>query len=228
VTIRAVLVDVGGVLVVPHHEPVVAALATARVRLHGPDFERAHFFATASVDRGVQASGSEPPYIQAYAAALGIRPMERERAVAAISELFAGPACTVWRRPLRESVEGLRRLAERPLPVGIVSNADGTVEELLLRTGICQLGSGVGTEVAVIVDSALVGFSKPDPRIFTPAIQALELFADEIIFVGDSYRSDVLGAVAAGLVPIHFDPYHLCPEPDGHCHITALDELQLA
>ncbi len=166
-TIRAVLVDGGGVLVVPHDEPVVAALDTARVRLQGPDFERAHFLAMASVDRGVPASGPEPPYIQAYAAALGIWPVEQERAVAARSELFAAPACTVWRRTLRESVEGFRRLAERPLPVGIVSNADGTVEELLLRTGICQLGTGARTD-------------------------------------------------------------HLCPEPDGHCHITALDELQLA
>ena len=143
-TIRAVLVDVGGVLVVPHHEPVVAALDTARVRLQGPDFERAHFLAMASVDRGVP-SGPEPPYIQAYAAALGIRPVEQTAPwLPGVSCL--APACTVWRRTLRESVEGFRRLAERPLPVGIVSNADGTVEELLLRTGICQLGTGARTE----------------------------------------------------------------------------------
>jgi putative hydrolase of the HAD superfamily len=32
----------------------------------------------------------------------------------------------------------------------------------------------------------------------------------------------VAGAVAAGLQPVHMDPYGFCPAPDGHPHVSSL------
>jgi FMN phosphatase YigB (HAD superfamily) len=46
--------------------------------------------------------------------------------------------------------------------------------------------------------------------------------------VGDSLRYDVAGALAAGLQPVHMDPYGLCSAPDGHRHIGSLAELAQA
>jgi putative hydrolase of the HAD superfamily len=46
--------------------------------------------------------------------------------------------------------------------------------------------------------------------------------------VGDSLRYDVAGALAAGLQPVHMDPYGLCPAPGGHRHIGSLTELAQA
>jgi putative hydrolase of the HAD superfamily len=43
--------------------------------------------------------------------------------------------------------------------------------------------------------------------------------------VGDSLRYDVAGALAAGLRPVHMDPYGFCPGPDGHRHVRSLAEL---
>ena len=71
--------------------------------------------------------------------------------------------------------------------------------------------------MGVILDSAVVGVAKPDPGIFRIALDALNVPADgSVLHVGDSLRYDVAGALAAGLQPVHMDPYGLCPAPDGH------------
>ena len=80
--------------------------------------------------------------------------------------------------------------------------------------------------MGVIVDSAVVGVAKPDPRIFGFALDALGVPADgTVLHVGDSLRYDVAGALAAGLQPVHMDPHGLCPQPDGHPHVRSLAAL---
>ena len=46
-----------------------------------------------------------------------------------------------------------------------------------------------------------------------------------VLHVGDSLRYDVAGALAAGLQPVHMDPYAFCPAPDGHPHVRSLAGL---
>ena len=58
----------------------------------------------------------------------------------------------------------------------------------------------------VVVDSALVGVEKPDPAIFRPALEALDVTAAEAVYVGDLYEVDVVGAQAAGLEAVLLDP----------------------
>ena len=53
-----------------------------------------------------------------------------------------------------------------------------------------------------VVVSGDVGVKKPDPAIFTPALEQTGLVADEALFVGDSPEDDVAGARAAGLRPV--------------------------
>jgi putative hydrolase of the HAD superfamily len=76
----------------------------------------------------------------------------------------------------------------------------------------------------------VVGVSKPDPAIFALALDALGMpTADRstVVHVGDSLRYDVVGALAAGVRPVHLDPHGYCPAPDGHEHIRRLDEIVL-
>ena len=47
-----------------------------------------------------------------------------------------------------------------------------------------------------------LGAAKPDPRCFTRLLEALQLRADEVMYVGDEPQHDVEGARAAGLVPV--------------------------
>jgi putative hydrolase of the HAD superfamily len=80
--------------------------------------------------------------------------------------------------------------------------------------------------MGVILDSAVVGVAKPDPAIFRIALDALGVPAGQtVLHVGDSLRYDVAGAHAAGLQPVHMDPYGFCPVPGGHPHVRSLAEL---
>lgn len=93
----------------------------------------------------------------------------------------------------------LDRLAAAGYRLGVVSNSDGRVEEALVAVGLRR-------HFDVVVDSQLVGVEKPDPAIFTPALDALGLPAAEALYVGDLYEIDVVGARRAGLDAVLLDP----------------------
>ena len=136
----------------------------------------------------------------------------------------------------------LREIAALGLPVGIVSNSTGQVEQALRpprrllrpQRGRARqrrrrrAGGAQGINVGVVIDSAVVGVSKPDPQIFALALAALGLSdvdRSTVVHVGDSLRYDVAGALAAGVRPLHLDPHGFCPAPDGHEHIRRLSDV---
>jgi putative hydrolase of the HAD superfamily len=225
VTFRAVLLDVGGVFLIPRGSLVTEALADVGVEIEKPDFERAHFRGIGTVDLGSGRGDDTLRYLRGYVAALGVLATDQRRSLDALRSLWVAPSVDLWSQPIPESMHGLRTLAEQDLPLGIVSNSDGTVEENLRRQGICQVGTGDGVQVIVIIDSSVVGVAKPDPRTFAPAIAALGLPAGDVAFVGDSVRYDMVGSESAGLRPIHFDPYQECQRRHAHVDIRTLDEL---
>jgi phosphoglycolate phosphatase-like HAD superfamily hydrolase len=76
-------------------------------------------------------------------------------------------------------------------------------------TRSAKLGPGQGVPVLAIVDSGVVGVAKPDPTIFDFALPALGKDPSEVIYVGDSVKYDVRSAEAAGVTPLHLDPFGL-------------------
>ena len=162
-------------------------------------------------------------YAKAYARAVGVTAEGDLHDVAPHVRGIAGNHY-VWCRPLQHNVDALESLAAH-VPIGIVSNAGGQVENMLRYTGICQVGPGRGTDVVCVIDSHVVGVAKPNPAIFTPALAALGMAAStDIIYVGDTVFNDINGARSAGLRPMHLDPYHDCTDKS-HEHIAALGEL---
>ena len=129
-----------------------------------------------------------------------------------------------WRWVIPESRNALDDLAEAGVPMGVVSNASGQIEAMLARS-ICQVGPGEHVEMRVIIDSAVVGVAKPDPRIFEYALPYFAEFErSRIAYVGDSVTMDVECSAAAGLYPVLLDPF------DDHAgasfeRIASLDEL---
>jgi putative hydrolase of the HAD superfamily len=113
------------------------------------------------------------------------------------------------------------------LALAIVSNATGRMEQMLLEHRICGLDGGAMARVAVVVDSHVVGVEKPDRRIFSFALTALDVPPERCVFVGDSVHFDVEGARNAGIRPIHLDPFDLCPDTD-HAHFVSLGEVAIA
>lgn len=76
--------------------------------------------------------------------------------------------------------------------LGIVSNFYGNLAAVCADAALADLFD-------VVVDSARVGYAKPDPRIFAEAVAALGVPAGRTTFVGDSLPRDMVGARDAGL-----------------------------
>ena len=66
---------------------------------------------------------------------------------------------------------------------------------------------GSGSTFTAVIDSALVGHEKPDPRIFTCALERSGASPERTLHVGDLYHADVLGARAAGIHALLLDPF---------------------
>jgi HAD superfamily hydrolase (TIGR01509 family) len=106
---------------------------------------------------------------------------------AAVARRLHGDALAVVRR--NEPV--LERLARR-YRLGIVSNFTGNLEPCLDELGLAKL-------FAVISDSTVVGWSKPDPRIFRHTLAALRAPAERAWMVGDNFEADIRAAAALGM-----------------------------
>ena len=101
----------------------------------------------------------------------------------------------------------LRALKGAGLRLAVVSNANGTVRQLLDRLGFLDF-------FVAVVDSGEEGVEKPDPRIFQIALERTGGDPGEVLHVGDIYHVDVVGARAAGLRVVLVDEAGLYPEAD--------------
>lgn len=112
------------------------------------------------------------------------------------------------RAAMLESRRVLERLHAR-FRLGVVSNFYGNVDRLLDEAGI-------GPLLRVVVDSNRVGVSKPDPEIFALAVRQLDCEPGEVLYVGDSFDKDVVGARRAGLRSAWLvgTNERVCPQPD--------------
>jgi putative hydrolase of the HAD superfamily len=221
--IEAVLFDVGGVFFIPSH--VVLRPLLADLEVTAPDdssFRRAHYAGIRHCEDELGDDAFWTGYNSRYVESLGIEDSDRTRVGEAIHGVWLS-GMRLWTWVQDDAVAALARIATFTR-VGIVSNADGTVERDLARFGVCQVGEGAGTNVEVIVDSTVVGVAKPNPEIFRFALEAMDLQAEQCLYVGDAYRYDVVGALRAGLQVVHFDPYELHSDAT-HARTRSLDEL---
>jgi putative hydrolase of the HAD superfamily len=224
--LEAVIFDVGGVLLVPHYAQVNAALDDFGVALDAAGAERAHYEGVHALDAAAENMHAErQAYVVGYARSLGVAPGRFDEVLSAMRTLWSGPTLELWAQPVSGSVDGLRRVAASGLKLGIVSNADGSIEEQLRRSEICQVGEGLGVPVLAIVDSHVVGVEKPAAAIFSHALDPIGVVPERALYVGDTVRYDVRGARAAGLHPLHYDPFGLCSQRSDHPHAASFDDI---
>jgi FMN phosphatase YigB (HAD superfamily) len=208
----AILFDAGGVLLLPSPDQTGAVLAPFGGSQDDATLRRAHFVAIRALDRAWAEGGDGrdhglgwAPYHRAYARAAGVPAEQEDAAVEAMVGEFGHH---FWRTEVEGAGEVLTALAEKGVPIGIVSNAGGQVEGDLARLGICGVDTPGAARVVCVVDSFMVGVRKPDPGIFAPALAALGRPASpRIAYVGDTVFFDVRAAAAAGLTPLLHDPY---------------------
>src|SRR5919205_3755322 len=103
-----------------------------------------------------------------------------------------------------DSLPALEALRDRGLLLGVISNWEEWLEQLLLHLEI-------HTYFSSRTISGTTGIEKPDPRIFALALESLGVAPEEAAHVGDSVRHDVEGARRAGLTPVLIDRLNTQP-----------------
>jgi len=94
------------------------------------------------------------------------------------------------RQCIEEARPVLERLSEK-YPMVLVSNFYGNVESVLEDFDVRRY-------FGAIIESAVVGVRKPDPKIFALGVEALGFAAEDVLVVGDSYRKDIVPAESIG------------------------------
>lgn len=134
---------------------------------------------------GIRALGFRAA-IEAQARLLVARLPDRVDAQALADRLHADAVAIVTRnRPV------LERLGRR-YRLGMVSNFTGNLQPCLEELDLARL-------FVVVSDSAVVGWSKPDARIFAHALAALQAPAQRAWMVGDNFEADIRGAANLGI-----------------------------
>ena len=188
---KAILFDAGGTLVTIHPgecgnlvEPILGTRPTEERMLD------AHYRAMAAIadNSHLVDEGAEvwwPWWLGRYLEFAGLE-----------ADPLAVEALTVsrglWNHELPGSRAGVELLRAAGYKVAVVSNAEGHVDQDLAAAGFDGL-------FEIIVDSTIVGVSKPDPAIFGFALEALGVESHEAWYIGDSRLFDQGGAEAAGL-----------------------------
>jgi putative hydrolase of the HAD superfamily len=195
VPVQAITFDIGGTLIQPW--PSVGHVYAEVARRHGvkgvsPEFLEARFRAAwrarkhfnesragweELVDEAFQGLSAEPPSATFFPA---------------LYERFAH--AEAW-RIFDDVLPTLDALAARGVRLGVISNWDDRLRELLRRLRL-------DTYFESIVISCEVGSSKPAPAIFEHAAARLGLPPESILHVGDSLEMDLQGARASGFCSV--------------------------
>lgn len=89
-------------------------------------------------------------------------------------------------------------LREAGIRLAIISNWLWEAPELFHDVGLAR-------HFEQLIVSARIGYDKPHPEIFRHALELMDVSPERAIHVGDSYQADVLGARAAGIIPVLID-----------------------
>ncbi len=95
-------------------------------------------------------------------------------------------------QPISGAFDAFKAIADH-VPVGILTNGFVEVQQAKLR----QFPWLSSASKAVVI-SEEVGVLKPDPRLFAEAAKRAGMQPAHILYVGDSFTSDVHGGVGAG------------------------------
>lgn len=207
--ISAVLLDFGGTLDGEGQhwlDRFYAIYAACEVGVEPPRIKEAFYEA----DRRLEGD--------ATIAACGFREMMRRHAqcqlahlglagdalVGRLADAFAVPA----QEALRRSRAVLGQLQAEGYRLGVVSNFYGNVAALCAEAGLAPM-------LDVVLDSAIVGLRKPDPRIYLEALARLGVDPAHAAMVGDSFDRDVRPARSVGMHTFWLAPGResQCPDP---------------
>lgn len=202
--IDGVFFDAGNTIVFPDYAIYAQIAASLGIEATLPDVLRAEALARSAFDRAVAASpsggvsGFWSVYYTPFYEQLGIPAASIPRAIEETRDANDA-GLGIWAVPVDGLAETMDQLDVRGIIAGVISNSDGRLEDRLAEIGIRD-------RFDFVLDSAVVGVSKPEPRIFELALEASGLPPSKAAYVGDYYEVDVVGARSVGMRPVLFDP----------------------
>jgi len=101
----------------------------------------------------------------------------------------------------------LQSLNQAGFKLAVISNRDQPFDDLLGKLGL-------EAHFAFALGSGEIQIWKPDPGIFLHACKLIGVQAAEAVYVGDNYFADVVGARAASLTPVLYDPRGIFDDPE--------------
>ena len=108
---------------------------------------------------------------------------------------------------LEDVLPTLQSLRQAGYTLGLVTNRHSPVDEYLEHLGL-------DSYLNFWVVAGEIGAWKPQPEIFQYALGQANASPDQVVYVGDNYYSDVLGAQKADIQPLLLDPTGIFPEAD--------------
>ena len=107
-------------------------------------------------------------------------------------------------RPLEDAVVVLRTLHRAGVRVGVISAGLQVKQaEKLVRLGVLPY-----LDPGAIFFSTQMGVSKPNPKIYAKACEALRVAPSRALYVGDRPETDVAPARAVGMRTVHYRGAH--------------------
>lgn len=97
-----------------------------------------------------------------------------------------------------DAIPTIERLRSSGLVVGLISNFEAWLEEMLAEMKVADL-------LDVVTISGKEGVQKPEPEIFHRAIGRAGVDPDEALYVGDNPRDDIEGAESVGMSGVLID-----------------------
>ncbi|MCP3795544.1 MULTISPECIES: HAD family hydrolase [Paenibacillus] len=112
--------------------------------------------------------------------------------------------------PFEGATSLINDLSSAGFLVGLITN--GLEEHQMSKIKAMALENHVAVEHIFV--SGTVGYAKPDPRIFEVVNERTGTLAEHCCYIGDSWRNDVAGAIAANWQVIWFNHRNAPPETD--------------
>jgi putative hydrolase of the HAD superfamily len=209
---KTVFLDAGNTLISMNFDWVATELARAGLVTDAATLARAEARARPSISEHSASyphDGGLPLFTRYLATIVGALPEARDLGLERVDAIVGtaaprlkapGGDHRLWSWVLPGVPDALERLADSGFALVVVSNSDGSVEQALGALGLMR-------HLRAVIDSELVGYEKPDRRIFDEALARVAARPESTVHVGDMYFQDVVGARAAGIDAVLLDPY---------------------
>ncbi|EMR00973.1 YjjG family noncanonical pyrimidine nucleotidase [Cesiribacter andamanensis] len=125
-----------------------------------------------------------------------------------LSQCPAKPGLLPFAREVLEHVQGR-------YPLYILTNGFRDVQAIKLSA------SGIGHYFAGVFTAEDAGVAKPDALFFEHVLRQTGARGEECLMIGDNLKADIIGAAAAGIDSVYYNPYkrryHVPVQQEIHC-----------